>query len=233
MTQNTSRPRGSQPRPHWAVVAACAALAGLTGCEKTTTTTQTPAGTRSTTTLEPTAQTQQAVKRAGEAVVDSAITAEVKGLAVDVDTHDGVVALQGRVASRALADRAAELARGIDGVKSVDNRLVADAGAGTAVDRAGEKTAATLDRAGAKAEAALDRTGDTLADAAITAKVKSAFLADSQVKGLAIDVDTKAGVVTLNGALASTANVERAVDIARKVEGVKSVENQLTVKSSG
>jgi hyperosmotically inducible protein len=216
---------------------------GLTGCEKTTTTTQTPAGTRSTTTLEPTAQTQQAVKRAGEAVVDSAITAkvktalladpEVKGLAVDVDTHDGVVALQGRVASRALADRAAELARGIDGVKSVDNRLVADAGAGTAVDRAGEKTAATLDRAGAKAEAALDRTGDTLADAAITAKVKSAFLADSQVKGLAIDVDTKAGVVTLNGALASTANVERAVDIARKVEGVKSVENQLTVKSSG
>jgi hyperosmotically inducible protein len=136
MMQNRSSPRGSQRHPHWVVLAACAALVGVAGCEKTTTTTQTPAGTRSTTTIEPTAQTQQAVKRAGETVVDSAITAkvktalladpEVKGLAVDVDTHDGVVALKGRVASRALADRAAELARGIDGVKSVENQLTVE-----------------------------------------------------------------------------------------------------------
>jgi hyperosmotically inducible protein len=133
MTRMRRGPAGRPQDQHWAVLAACAALVGVAGCQKTTTTAQTPAGTRSTTTVEPTAQTQQALKRAGAAVVDSAITAKVmtelladpdiKGLSIDVDTDEGVVALKGNVASRTLADRAGELARSVDGVKSVDNRL--------------------------------------------------------------------------------------------------------------
>jgi len=140
----TQIPRGqAHPQRHryWTVLAACAALLGAVGCEKTTTTAETPAGTRSTTTVGPTAQTQQAMNRAGAAVVDSAITAkvkaalladpDVKGLAIDVDTADGVVALKGDVASHALADRAGELAKSVDGVKSVDNRLSVKSSSGS------------------------------------------------------------------------------------------------------
>ena len=81
------------------------------------------------------------------------------------------------------------------------------------------------------ASEALTRAGDAVADAAITAKIKTAFLADPDVKGLQVDVDTRSGVVTLSGALDKTANVERAGTLAKATEGVKSVENRLTVKA--
>lgn len=68
------------------------------------------------------------------------------------------------------------------------------------------------------------------ADAAITARVKTALMADDQVKGLAIDVDTRDGAVTLKGALDNQAQVVRAVGVARGVEGVRDVINRLSVK---
>ena len=67
-------------------------------------------------------------------------------------------------------------------------------------------------------------------DAAITGKVKTQLLADPDVKGLAIDVDTKDGVVTLNGSADKAGNADKAVSIAKGVDGVKSVDNKLTVK---
>lgn len=82
----------------------------------------------------------------------------------------------------------------------------------------------------AGASAAMTRTGEVLADSAITAKVKSAFLVDSDVKGLRIDVDTKDGVVTLNGSADKAGNIERATSIAKGIDGVKSVDNKLMVK---
>ena len=71
---------------------------------------------------------------------------------------------------------------------------------------------------------AMNKAGDATVDAAITGKVKTKLLADPDVKGLAIDVDTKDGVVTLNG------SADKAVAIAKGTDGVKSVENKLTVK---
>lgn len=59
-------------------------------------------------------------------------------------------------------------------------------------------------------------------DSVITTKVKTAMLADDQVKGLDISVDTKDGVVTLNGKASPSAK-QRAVQIAKNVEGVHSV----------
>jgi hyperosmotically inducible protein len=70
----------------------------------------------------------------------------------------------------------------------------------------------------------------SVGDAAITGKVKSALIADPDVKALSIDVDTKNGVVTLNGSADSAAHSEKATTVARGVDGVKSVENHLTVK---
>ena len=65
-------------------------------------------------------------------------------------------------------------------------------------------------------------------DAALTAKVKTALLADKGVSGTAIDVDTKGGVVTLTGQLPDQAQAQKAVEITRAVAGVKAVENRLS-----
>ncbi len=77
---------------------------------------------------------------------------------------------------------------------------------------------------------AVDKAGDAIGDAALTGKVKSALIADPDVKALRIDVDTKNAVVTLNGTADSQAHADKAITVARQVDGVKSVENRLTVK---
>jgi hyperosmotically inducible periplasmic protein len=69
--------------------------------------------------------------------------------------------------------------------------------------------------------------GPVISDAALTAKVKAALLADSRVAGSSIDVDTQGGVVTLTGNLPDN-QAKTALEIARGIEGVKSVENRLT-----
>ncbi len=83
-----------------------------------------------------------------------------------------------------------------------------------------------------KVEKAMDKTADAVADTAVTTKVKTALLADPDVKGLQISVETNNGVVSLTGAVDKAGNVERAAAVAKGVEGVKSVNNRLTVKPS-
>jgi hyperosmotically inducible protein len=63
----------------------------------------------------------------------------------------------------------------------------------------------------------------TSGDAWITAKVKAALLADTDVRGLALDVDTKDGVVTLRGTAATQAEIDAAKKIAKGIEGVRDV----------
>jgi hyperosmotically inducible periplasmic protein len=78
----------------------------------------------------------------------------------------------------------------------------------------------------------LTKTGDAIEDGVITTKIKAALLTDPDVKSLHIDVLTHNGLVTLSGTVDKAASVERAVRIARDTQGVKSVDNQLVVKSS-
>jgi hyperosmotically inducible protein len=61
-------------------------------------------------------------------------------------------------------------------------------------------------------------------DTWITTKVKTSLLADDDVAGLQIDVDTVNGVVTLTGDVASQAQVEEARRIASEIEGVTDVD---------
>jgi len=84
----------------------------------------------------------------------------------------------------------------------------------------------------AAAKSTADKVGNVIEDSAITAKVKTALLADPDVKGLMIDVDTKNGVVTLKGTADKSSNRDRAVAIAKDTSGVKSVDSQLVVKAS-
>lgn len=71
--------------------------------------------------------------------------------------------------------------------------------------------------------------GETVDDSGITAQVKTALLNDPDVGGLRIDVDTSKGLVTLSGIVKSKAEADKAVAIARKVDGVRDVKSTLQV----
>ena len=72
--------------------------------------------------------------------------------------------------------------------------------------------------------------GQTVDDVTVTAKVKAALLQAPDVKGTDINVDTVNGGVTLKGAVETQAQSDRAASIAKGIEGVKNVQNTLTVK---
>lgn len=63
-----------------------------------------------------------------------------------------------------------------------------------------------------------------MSDAWITAKVKSALLADENVSGLEIDVRTNAGVVSLSGTVGQQSEIDQARRIAQNIDGVKTVD---------
>jgi len=69
----------------------------------------------------------------------------------------------------------------------------------------------------------------TFLDMAITAKVKSALLHESQINATDINVNTRDGVVTLSGHVDDLNQKMRAEEIARSTNGVKSVHNELEV----
>jgi hyperosmotically inducible periplasmic protein len=72
--------------------------------------------------------------------------------------------------------------------------------------------------------------GQRVDDTTVTAKVKAALLADPDVKGTAVQVETLRGQVQLSGFVDSEAQARRAVDIAQRVEGVDRVINKMSVK---
>jgi osmotically-inducible protein OsmY len=75
-----------------------------------------------------------------------------------------------------------------------------------------------------------ESTGQYFDDAAITTKVKTAIFNDPNLKANEIAVETYKGVVQLSGFVASEAEANRAVQVARGVAGVKSVKNDIHLK---
>lgn len=155
----------------------------------------------------------------GEVVDDASITTAVKskllwskhadGLATDVDTRSGKVTLTGKADSGAARELAGRLAANTRGVVSVDNKLVV--------------AAAKPSSAGTKAEVAAFEAKHTVSDTWITTKVKSTLAYSSNVDGSDISVATKDGVVTLSGKVASGAERDLAVELAKNIRGVKAV----------
>jgi hyperosmotically inducible protein len=74
--------------------------------------------------------------------------------------------------------------------------------------------------------------GETIDDATITTRVKTALLNDPQVAGLKIDVNTTKGIVTMSGVVRSRDEEQRAVQIARGVPGVQDVKSTLQVQAA-
>jgi osmotically-inducible protein OsmY len=162
-----------------------------------------------------------------QTIDDSTITGSVKsmlladsrtqGFDINVDTARGVVTLNGGADSQAAKTAAGQLAANAAGVVRVDNRLI------VATDGTYRRQEANTETASGRVRDALDDTGDTVDDAWITSKVKSQFLADQDIKGLNITVETNDNVVTLSGIAQSNQNRQRAIELARATKGVRSV----------
>lgn len=152
----------------------------------------------------------------------------VRAYEIDVDTSNRIVTLTGEVETSVAKDQALQLARETDGVRDVIDKLRVGESAATAgvldeEDKAEGREAA--DRAGETA----DRAGEAVTDAGITGAVKAKLLADQAVSGLAIDVDTNGGIVTLSGEVNTRAEADQAVALARGTEGVSRVVDKLRV----
>jgi hyperosmotically inducible periplasmic protein len=74
--------------------------------------------------------------------------------------------------------------------------------------------------------------GETIDDATITTRVKTALLNDPQVAALKIDVDTTKGIVTMSGIVRSRDEEQRAIQIARGMPGVQDVKSTLQLQSA-
>lgn len=72
--------------------------------------------------------------------------------------------------------------------------------------------------------------GDTIDDATITTRVKTALLNDPDVGVLRIDVDTFKGVVTLSGRVKTKEEEAKAIALARKISGVTDVKSTLQIQ---
>ena len=140
------------------------------------------------------------------AKVKSALLADpdIKSFDLKVETRKGEVMLSGFVSNQAQVDRAILVARGVEGVKAVANKMDLKEGAATV--------------------------GNTVDDGIITAKVKSALLADPDIKSLDIAVVTSKGEAQLSGFVDNQTQIDRAIEVARAVDGVKSVASQMSVK---
>ena len=174
-----------------------------------------------------TAQAEDAPRTAGQAIDDATITASVKaklladdrtkGFDVNVDTRNGIVTLTGGADTQAAKLAAGQLAGQAEGVVLVKNELIV-----ATPDTEARQDANTATLSGEVREK-MDEAGDGIDDAWITSKVKTQLLADDQVKGTQINVDTKGNVVTLTGTAPSAEARAKAIELAKATRGVRGV----------
>ena len=159
--------------------------------------------------------------------------------AVKVTVKSGVATLTGVVGKDADKARAEELAR-VPGVVRVENKLKSrekatetvegTAGAVAGATKTGaEKTADATKKAAGATKTAVSKTGENITDGWITSRIKTRFMAEEDLRASSINVDTNNHVVTLKGAVPSEAARGKARDLAKEVEGVDRVVDNLKV----
>jgi len=87
-----------------------------------------------------------------------------------------------------------------------------------------------LSMLGCASTAQREGTGEYVDDSVITTKVKAAIFDEPSLKVAEINVETFKGVVQLSGFVNSSADISKAVEVARGVKGVKSVKNDMRLK---
>lgn len=152
----------------------------------------------------------------------------VSAMGTNVETKNGVVTLKGEVETQAEKELAGRYAREVDGVRSVNNRLVIkgdDARDITAGDPDDRDYGDRKDSAEGMGDRALHKIGD----AALTSRVKGALAADPATSAFNTNVDTQRGHVRLTGTAKSGAERDLAEKLVREVDGVRSVDNDIKV----
>lgn len=130
--------------------------------------------------------------------------ADIRSFDFKVETRKGEVLLSGFVDNQAQLDRATATAQTVSGVKKVQNNV---------------SLRATPTTVGNKIDASL-----------ITGKVKAALLADTRIKSFDIAVVTRKDEVQLSGFVNNQDQIDRAMEVARSVEGVRTVTNEMRIK---
>ena len=126
----------------------------------------------------------------------------------EVNTKDGIVTLRGNADNQAQKDLTTEYVKDVEGVKDVRNEMT--------VSKTSGKTPRT--------------TGEKIDDASITALVKMTLLYHRSTSAINTKVETKDGVVTLSGKAGNEAEMNLATKLAKDVNGVKDVNNRMTIK---
>jgi hyperosmotically inducible protein len=124
------------------------------------------------------------------------------------------IADQGRAAAATVAEKTREVAA-----------TVADK-----TRSAVAKTEVAAEKAEVKSAAAARKTSVVVADSVITTKVKADIFKEPELKSMAIHVETEKGVVMLSGFVDAKADADKAVALARNIEGVTSVKSAIKVK---
>ena len=160
-------------------------------------------------------QVENSTKSADAALGDAAIIAQIttrliaidgdSALHVAVASHDGAVTLSGRAKSAAIAGRFAAGAKRVSGVKSVASRVVVDSKLTPVTEQA--------------------------KDAAIVTGVTGALIGQAGVNALGVKVHAHNGAVTLDGSVKTAALKSTISYAAKHAPGVKSVVDNLKVKS--
>jgi osmotically-inducible protein OsmY len=167
------------------------------------------------------AESQSAIKDAwlhGKLESSLLFNEHLNSFDIDTDVKNGTAYLRGAVESDIDRDLAGEIAKSINGVTKVENELVVD------------KTKAAMSK---DDEAAKERQGfkQSVINATLTARIKSQLLMNGNTGGMAINVDSKQGVVTLSGVVKSDEERDLAVRLASNTNGATSVTDRLVVKS--
>lgn len=166
-------------------------------------------------------QGESAIKDAWmHGMIESALlfNEHINSFDIDTDVENSVAYLRGAVESDIDRDLAGEIAKSVDGVTKVENELVVDK-AKASLSKNDESTAK---RHGFK---------QSVSDATLTARVKTKLLMNGNTGGIAIDVDSKQGVVTLSGDVKSNEEKDLAVKLAANTSGAVTVTDQLVVKA--
>ena len=170
---------------------------------------------------------------------------------IKVVVDGGVATLSGSVATEADRTKAAADAK-MAGITRVDNQLLVEPEAGTrgvkgTAGKVGEKTkegaGKTKEGAGKvydktkegggkvydKTKEGAQKAGEEITDGWITTRIKTKFVGEDALKDSDVHVSTDDHVVTLTGTVMSAAGRAKAVALAKEVEGVRRVDDRLTV----
>jgi len=74
--------------------------------------------------------------------------------------------------------------------------------------------------------------GTEIDDSILTASIKSALLADQDIKSFDLKVETRKGEVQLSGVVDNQKQVERAITVVQGIAGVKSIQNKMSLKGT-